>query len=181
MVGYARTFVAWAQKYGEPYSACKPSFFQWQKGHNLLSLVVPPIGLYRLYVWNKYGYKAPTAILPVDEKIHPHYDDDDCATIRGSVVTIPVMDSGVVPKNQLNNTLNDTSATKTSSALWFLTTATDVGSCAGACQSSVCAAGSCGTSGCGGTCGGNVWEQSWKDLFWSAVALSISSRSDCFT
>eukprot|EP01036_Dinobryon_divergens_P036709 gene36709-47853_t len=100
-----------------------------------------------------YGNKAPTAILPVDEKIHPHYDDDDCATIRGSVVTIPVMDSGVVPKNQLNNTLNDTSATKTSSALWFLTTASDVGSCAGACQSSVCAAGSCGTSGCGGTCG----------------------------
>ena len=166
IIGYARTFVAWAREYGEPYSACKPSFIQWQKGHNLISLLVPPIGIYRMYVWSKYG-KTPTAILPAEEKIHPQQcgggdddddDDDDCITTRGSVVTLPIMEPGVVPKNQLNQTLNDTSATtKTTSALWFLSTTTDVGACAGACQSSsACAAGSCGTSGCGGTCGGNA-------------------------
>ena len=148
--GYARTFVFWARKYGEPYSACKPSFFQWQKGHNLLSLAVLPIGVYRLYVWSKYS-KTAAAILPTEEKIHPQDDSSP----RGSVVTVPVMEPSVVPQNQLNNNLNDCSETKTSSALWLFSSV-DTSPCAGSCKSSVCAAGSCGTSGCGGSCGGST-------------------------
>jgi hypothetical protein len=98
--GYARTFFfVGPRSIGEPYSSVRPSFFHWQKGHNLLSIVCP----YRLFIWNKYS-KAAATILPADEKIHL---DDDGSTIRGSMATVPVMEPSIVPKIKLNENFPD--------------------------------------------------------------------------
>eukprot|EP01036_Dinobryon_divergens_P031388 gene31388-40777_t len=138
--GYARTFIRWAQKYGEPYSSVKPSFFHC---------------------------KVAATILPADEKIHP---DDDCCTIRGSVATVPVMEPSIVPKNKLNENLDDSTDKQTTSVLWF-SSAAGSGGCAGTCESSVCAAGSCGTSGCGGSSGSNKRDCYCYKAFYKKLRL----------
>eukprot|EP01035_Chromulina_nebulosa_P036302 gene36302-48882_t len=94
--GYARTFIFWAQAYKEPYSSTKPTFGQWQRGHNIVSLVVPPVGIYRLYVWNKFSNLA-APVVPVAEKVDPHGGGNPI-----SVVGVPVMEPGTVPRNQLS-------------------------------------------------------------------------------
>ena len=151
-VGYARTFIFWAQKYGEPYSTTKPTFTQWQRGHNFLSLVVPPVGVYRLYVWNKFSNLA-APVVPVAERVDPSSSGNPI-----SVVGVPVMEPGTAPRNQLSRNVSDSSTTTTnnnnnnSGVLWIV----GVGGCAGSCGSAGCAAGSCGTGGCGGSCGGRL-------------------------
>ena len=146
--GYARTFIFWARKYGEPYSSNKPSFSQWQSGHNFLSLI-PPVGAYRLYVWYTYSNLSTPAV-PVAEKVDSHTDDNPI-----SVVGVPVMEPGTIPRNQLSRNISDSRTTTTSSTQSTVFVAGYTGGCAGSCGSSGgCAAGSCGVGGCGGSCGG---------------------------
>ena len=146
--GYARTFIFWARKYGEPYSSNKPSFSQWQSGHNFLSLI-PPVGAYRLYVWYTYSNLSAPAV-PVAEKVDSHTDDNPI-----SVVGVPVMEPGTIPRNQLSRNISDSRTTTTSSTQSTVFVAGYTGGCAGSCGSSGgCAAGSCGAGGCGGSCGG---------------------------
>ena len=146
--GYARTFIFWARKYGEPYSSNKPSFSQWQSGHNFLSLI-PPVGAYRLYVWYTYSNLSAPAV-PVAEKVDSHTDDNPI-----SVVGVPVMEPGTIPRNQLSRNISDSKTTTSSSTQSTIFVAGYTGGCAGSCGSSGgCAAGSCGAGGCGGSCGG---------------------------
>ena len=148
-VGYARTFIFWAQAYKEPYSSTKPTFSQWQRGHNMVSLVVPPVGIYRLYVWNKFS-NLPAPVVPVAEKIDPHGGGGNPI----SVVGVPVMEPGTVPRNQLSRNVGDSTNSNNNNSSYAPVWIVGVGGCAGSCGSAGCAAGSCGTGGCGGTCGG---------------------------
>lgn len=53
-VAFAKTYIHWSKYYDEPYSPSTPSFFSWLRGHYRLSLLLPPVGLYRLFTWMRY-------------------------------------------------------------------------------------------------------------------------------
>ena len=169
--GYARTFIFWARKYGEPYSSNKPSFSQWQSGHNFLSLI-PPVGAYRLYVWYTYSNLSAPAV-PVAEKVDSHTDDNPI-----SVVGVPVMEPGTIPRNQLSRNISDSKTTTTSSSQSTIFVAGYTGGCAGSCGSSGgCAAGSCGVSGCGGSCGGRYKGCITRQLLLLILPITFCSLS----
>ena len=53
---FARTCLLWAKTHKTEYSSLeRPDFWAWQRNHVLLSLLVPPVGLYRLIKWRRYS------------------------------------------------------------------------------------------------------------------------------
>ena len=50
-----------------PYSSILPEFKHWQSGHNVASLLCPPIGVYRILKWRKHVTIYSNEVVPYAE------------------------------------------------------------------------------------------------------------------
>jgi hypothetical protein len=125
---YARTFIFWSKAFNESYSAHAPDRTAWQKNHAASSILMPPYGLYRLYVWKKHS------------SVDKHVSNIPEATLVPTTESLSVIGTPVHEKKaqaQNSNSNNNVSSCAIVVA---------GGGCGGGCATSGCAA-----SGCGGT------------------------------
>lgn len=86
-LAYARTFIAWSQRYHEPYSHHRPKLLEWQQNQWMKSIIIFPYGIYRAIVWNRHSKPKP---FPANS-----FETDEVA-----IVGTPVMDSSKRPKGE---------------------------------------------------------------------------------